>query len=337
MERVGCLPFLLLGAVLVFSGCRQAGDLATTEIPLMEPVGTNAETETVLVRDLYDLVVKDGEYTPYTEELCFEEGGTIENIFVMLGERVQKGDLLAELSEWGYVMAEAQASSKYWDEKQKMEAQIAEYEENIKESKTAEDREWYELLKRQTEESYAQREPELQKIWDAAKARLGNNTLMAPFDGVVTAVRANGDRLATGQAAVAISDLKRGVVAVDGYLSPGDYEDYDEIYAMAGGEKVSLVYDPELQNEDKAYTLFRFGEECNAAYGDFIAVCFVKNVHKQVLSVPNTVVTRERGKAYVYLQEGEKWVRTEVTTGYGNNVYVEITGGLKEGDKVYAQ
>lgn len=337
MKKKITYPVLLLFGALVLGGCKGRNAAEAVEIPLLEPVGTNAETETVLVRDLYELVTKDGEYTPYTEELCFEEGGTIEHVFVKLGERVQKGDLLAEMSEGRYTWAESQAANNYWNAQQEKEALIEEYEDAIKKAKTREEKEWYELLIRQTKEAYEQREPELKKIWDAAKARLGRNTIMASFDGIVTAVRADGDRLATGQAAVAISDLKRGYIAVDGYISPEEYARYSEIYAMIGGKKVKLSYDPELQNEDKSYTLFTPEENCGAVYGDFAVICFVRNLHAQVLSLPNSTVTREKGKSYVYVQDGEKWVRTDVVTGYSNNFYVEIIEGLKEGDKVYAK
>lgn len=337
MKKRITYPMLLLFGAIALCGCKGKNAAEVTEIPLLEPVGTNAETETVIVRDLYELVTKDGEYTPYTEELCFEEGGAIEHVFVKLGERVQKGDLLAEMSEWRYTWAESQAANNYWNAQQEKEALIEEYEDAIKEAKTKDEKEWYELLIRQTKEAYDQREPELKKIWDAAKARLGRNTIMATFDGIVTAVRADGDNLATGQAAVAVSDLNRGYVAVDGYISPEEYARYSEIYAMVGGKKVKLSYDPEVQNEDKAYTLFTPEENSGAAYGDFVVVCFMKNLHTQVLSLPNSVVTREKGKCYVYVQDGEKWVRTDVVTGYSNNFYVEIIEGLKEGDKVYAK
>lgn len=335
-KRITYTLLLLMGAVML-AGCKQKAADTGAEIPLLEPVGTNAETEPVMVRDLYDIVTKDAEYTPYTAELCFEEGGTIENIFVRLGERVQEGDLLAEMSEWAYTNAESQASNRYWNEKNNADNQIAEYEELKKESKTQEEKDWYDLLIRQTQEAFEMREPELKKIWDAAKARLGRNTIMAPFDGVVTAVRSNGDRLSTGQAAVAISDLSRGYVAVDGYLSPEEYAKYSEIYAIIGGVKTKLIYDPEVQNEDKSYTLFSLGEDREIAYGDFVLVCYVKNLHENVLSLPSSAVTRENGKVYVLLQDGEKWVRTDVTTGYSNNYYVEIIDGLKEGDRVYAK
>ena len=337
MKKKITYSLLLLLGVVMLGGCKSTDTSSTTEIPLLEPVGTNAETETALVRDLYEIITRDGEYTPYTEELCFEEGGTIEHVFVTLGERVQKGDLLAEMSEWKYTSAESQASSRYWNEKQNMEATVAEYEEEIKNCKTKEEKEWYELLIRQTKEAFEQREPELKRIWDAAKARLGRNTLVATFDGVVTAVRADGENLSTGQAAVAISDLNRGYIAVDGYISPKDYAGYDEIYAMINGTKIALTYEPEVQNENKSYTLLLPKEGCNAVFGDFAIICLIKNLHRQVLSVPSSVVTRENGKNYVHVQEGEKWVRREVQTGYSNDVYVEIIEGLQEGDKVYAK
>lgn len=58
--------------------------------------------------------------------------------------------------------------------------------------------------------------------------------------------------------------------------------------------------------------------------------------HKAVL-VPAQAIVSENQKSYVYLQEGQVAERVEVQTGAGLEGWVEVKGGLKEGDNVVLQ
>jgi membrane fusion protein (multidrug efflux system) len=56
-----------------------------------------------------------------------------------------------------------------------------------------------------------------------------------------------------------------------------------------------------------------------------------------VVKVPAETVFEEDGKSYVYKVEGDARVKTEVSVGHRSDREVEITQGLAEGDKIYAQ
>ena len=334
-KKIGFLILLLCGSVLG-SGCAKNAE-KTQEIPLLEPAEAVIQTEEVIYRDLYEVTVRDGEYAPYTEELSFEEGGTIENVFVKLGQTVEKGELLAEMDQNAYINAETNAANRYWEAIMERDNEIKRLEQLLKKAQTAEERKFYNLSIQQTQDAYVANEKLLKKEWDEARAKLGNNIIEAPFDGVITALRSKGDRVENGKAALAISDLSRGVVVADGYLSASDAAKYDRFFAIINGNRVPLSYDEKMQKETDTYTLFQTVGKENVAFGDFVSVCLIKNLHEHVLSIPKKLVTRENQKNYVYVLEGERSTRREIQIGYSNELFVEVTDGLKEGDRVYAK
>jgi macrolide-specific efflux system membrane fusion protein len=55
---------------------------------------------------------------------------------------------------------------------------------------------------------------------------------------------------------------------------------------------------------------------------------------KNVLTVPTSAITRERGERYVMVMEGEKNIQRKVKAGWKDNGTTEIISGLKEGEEV---
>lgn len=55
---------------------------------------------------------------------------------------------------------------------------------------------------------------------------------------------------------------------------------------------------------------------------------------KNVLSVPTSAITRERGERFVTVLEDGNPVRRKIKIGWKNDGYTEVTSGLKEGEKV---
>lgn len=336
MRKKYARTMLLLVLVSLFCGCSKK-TVETKEIPLLEPVETVTDVEPVLYRDLYEMTTKDGEYSPYTVELKFLEAGNISGMFVCLGSEVEKGDLLAEMDESKYMYAESNAAGRYWQSKQDALTKQAQYKKLLEKATDKDEIAWYKLLIRQAGETFELMEPQLQKEWDEARGKLGRNCIFAPFDGIVTGCMANGDHLESGQGALALSDLSRGYVVTDGYLSPSDFDKIDEAYVWVNGEKRELFYEKELQDEDNAYTLLSVKDSTGLEFGDFVVVCLKKNLHTHVLSVPLQTVSHELGKDYVYVSENGSWVRREIKVGYKNGLFAEVLEGLQEGEQVYAK
>lgn len=83
---------------------------------------------------------------------------------------------------------------------------------------------------------------------------------------------------------------------------------------------------------------FEFDNKGNIAPGSFVEVYLLASPKSNVISVPVSAITEEQGLYFVYIQLDEEGYRKqEVTTGENNGTRVEITSGLKPGDKVVTQ
>ncbi|MBI4536663.1 MAG: efflux RND transporter periplasmic adaptor subunit [candidate division NC10 bacterium] len=68
--------------------------------------------------------------------------------------------------------------------------------------------------------------------------------------------------------------------------------------------------------------------------GQYVQMQFVTGERAEVLSVPREAVVRMGGAASVWVVNGERGERREVTTGFENAERVEVLSGLSEGERV---
>jgi multidrug efflux pump subunit AcrA (membrane-fusion protein) len=57
----------------------------------------------------------------------------------------------------------------------------------------------------------------------------------------------------------------------------------------------------------------------------------------QVLTLPASAVGNNNGTSFVYLKSGQNYVEKPLQIGIENGGFVEILGGVSEGDHVYAK
>lgn len=75
-----------------------------------------------------------------------------------------------------------------------------------------------------------------------------------------------------------------------------------------------------------------FGKMLRAGYS---ATCYVKiREKKDVLIIPERLVTFEEGKRYVEIKEGETIRKVEIKTGLSDSLNIEVVEGLREGQKI---
>lgn len=323
-------------AAVCFAGCGTKKE-SQANIALLAPVEAVVDIETALYRDLYVLTTRDAELAPHTEELAFEASGRVFRLYVEIGSEVKAGDLLAEQEEDGVRNAASSALDKYLSEKKVYMDAVKSARKKLAAGVSRDEREWYELLIRQAEETWAMQEPELWEIWEETRAKVGNSKIYAPYDGVVTACVSQGTQLAAGQPALALADTTRQYITANGYLAPSEYETYKRVYALVNGKETEIIYEKELMMEEGLLTYYTAEELNGAKFGDFILICMINDFHGQVLSVPNNAIYKDSNGNYVYLIEDGVRVRQDVVTGYKNNIYTEIVDGLEEGDQIYVK
>ncbi len=323
-------------AMLCMAGCG-AKDVVLNKTELLTPVEAVVDIETVLYRDLYTLTTRDAELSPYTEELTFDAGGEIANLYVEVGSVVKAGEVLAEQTEDDVRDSANSALNKYLSEKKVYVDALKSAKKKLATNLSKEEKEWQELLVAQAEEKWQMQEPKLWKAWEDARAKLGNSQIIAPYDGVITACVSEGTRVAAGQPILAIADTERLYLTVGNYLSPSGYQNYERVYALINGKETEITYVEELMEEEGSYTYYTAEDMGDAGMGDFALICMVGNYHPHVLSVPNSAIYRDTGGTYVYLMDADTRVRRDVTIGYAGDVYSEVVEGLQEGDRVYVK
>ena len=185
-----------------------------------------------------------------------------------------------------------------------------------------------------------------------AEEMVSKATIIAPFDGVITAVNiAIGER-ASGEVIELVSDELKVILSVDeidvGVLTPGqeavitletwpDEEISGEIVSIspsAGSSGDGIVtYDVQINLDEPADLPILVGMTANAK--------LITANNENVLLVPNAAITADRqaGTYWVNLVTGETegspiTEEIEVTIGFKDDDHTQIMSGLAEGNKV---
>lgn len=327
---------LLLTVTASLSGCGKK-ETEKEDLALLSPVETVIEVEPVLRRDLFDLTTKDAEYSPYQTELFFAENGVINRMNVKLTDTVKAGDILAEQSEEVFQSAVLQLTDSYQSFQKKHEEILSEIDQKLSAATSTDQKEWLRLQRQQEIETYELSEPLRKQLLQDAESKLGHNQIFAPFDGVITACLSNGTYVTSGQSVMAVADLSRGYVLTYTAITPAEIESYDEVYAIVNGEKKEIFYQEELQTEGSAHSYFLLPEGTEISFGDYVMLVFIKDVHKGVLSVPESAVYSDKNGDFVYRMVDGKRTKQSIITGYRNSFYVEVKEGLTEGESVYVK
>ena len=275
-----CLAILALTAGCL-TGC--GAGTKQNEIELMSPVEAVVDIETVMYRDLYKVTTRDAELAPYTEELTFEAGGRIANLYVEVGSVVKAGDLLAEQDEESVRNMAGNALNKYLSEKKTYVDTVKAAKKKLAMNLTKEEREWQELLLAQAEELWKMQEPVLWSAWEEARAKVGHSQIFAPYDGVVTACLSEGTTVAAGQPVLAVADTERLYITVGSYLPPSEFENYEKVYALVNGTETEVAYVEELMEEEGTYTYYTAKELNGAEMGDFVITGYKGDVYVEIV------------------------------------------------------
>ena len=277
-----------------------------------------------------------------------DTGGKIARIYVNEGDRVAKGQVLAELDtqaiELQLKQAEAAlavAQARYNDSWTNLDRMERLYKE-----KAVSDQQ-YEQIRLAFEASKAQLE-QAQAAVNLAKHSLNVAIMQAPFSGIIASKNADvGDVInpmmgsfSATSGVLTLVDFSRIKIRVD--VSPSDI-----IWVKKGQPAVLSV--PSLPGQEFRGTIQvvnlaadpltkKFGVEVAVANpdlalrpGTFGEIVLEISSHEDALVVPQKAILSNK---YLFIVEDGKAVRREVALGLQNSTMVEITNGLTEGDQV---
>jgi macrolide-specific efflux system membrane fusion protein len=183
-----------------------------------------------------------------------------------------------------------------------------------------------------------------------AKVQLSYTRIYSPTSGVIASVSTQeGETVSASLAAptfVSIIDLRR--------LEVQAYVDETDIGKIRVGQETSFTVDTYPDTDFKGTVTAIYPKaviqdnvvnyivtvEINDSHGKILRPEMTTNVtisletRKNVLTVPTSAITRERGERYVTVLEGEKKIQRKIKTGWKDNGSTEIISGLKEGEQV---
>ena len=278
-------------------------------------------------------------------------GGKIARINVNEGDRVSKGQVLAELDTQATVLQLKQAEAaldvaraRYNDAKVNLERM----ERLIKEKAVSEQQ--YEQIKLGYDSAEAQL-AQAQAAVNLAQHSLDVSIMEAPFSGVVASKNAEvGDVInpmmgsfSPTSGVLTLMDFSRVKIRAD--VSGADISRIQKgqtaflrIPTLPGREfqgrisVVNLAADPLTK---------KFGVEIAVDNPDLILrpgtfgeIVLEVQTHEAALVVPQKAILDNK---YVFLAQDGKAVRKEVTLGLQNSAMVEVTSGIAEGDLVIAE
>ncbi len=160
-------------------------------------------------------------------------------------------------------------------------------------------------------------------------------------DVVAYGMMTGGDRIGAERNVIAVGDLSRKYLKCE-YISQSVLNGADAVYAVIRGKRREICNIPLGAGEytrltnlgETVCSTFEIEDDGDVAVGDFAVVVVIEDCRREVLAVPADAVSRSGLQHYVYVKDGEKSVKTPVTTGMSDDVYTEIRSGLAEGDQV---
>jgi RND family efflux transporter MFP subunit len=175
------------------------------------------------------------------------------------------------------------------------------------------------------------------------RAALGDATIVAPIDGVITSVNLDpGETIGAGVPVVGLQSS--GKFQVETYLPEiyvGEVKSGDEAQITFdaygqdrsfGAKVISVDPAAQMNNNTLAYrTLLQFDQDADIKTGLTANIKITVADDKNVLSVPESSIIKNNDENIVILASGEK---REVTVGKTGNGQIEILAGLTAGDSV---
>lgn len=147
----------------------------------------------------------------------------------------------------------------------------------------------------------------------------------------------------SGKSMAAVIDPDRRMIKCD-FINKTVISSAEQVFAIIDGNRYEVEYEPmeseEYQrlsekNKGKVYTTFYLPNEAEEAeLGSYALIVVIRQVGRDVISVPKDSIEKTEDSSYVYVYKNGDRVYTPVTTGMQDGVYTEILSGIEEGDLV---
>lgn len=345
---------LTVALVVILAGVRYAtGRSSGFLTPADDNSAPGRETAVVTERDIGPTVLATGVIRPQVGaevQVGSRVSGVLLRLHATVGDRVEQGQLLAELdpTEFEARLQQNEAALETAIVERDFARQEYERAKGLIERQVIAQSE-YDNAERMFNAAEAQLK-QAQANLRSAKIQLEYTRIRAPISGVVAGVSTQvGETVAASFAAptfVTIIDLDR--------LEVWAYVDETDIGRVAVAQKAVFTVDtyPDTDFEG-VVTAVRPKAEIQDNVVNYITVIeisdnqglilrpemtttvnIVLEGREDVLAIPNGAVRRENGGSFVYVLRDDQPERRAVETGYRGRRYTEVVGGLQSGEVV---
>ena len=294
-------------------------------------------TATTIVTDVIQTVSVTGGITPVNKaNLSFEGSGTIEDIYVEVGDEVEQDNKIARIDD---SVMQSQLNEAFLE--------LEKQQEILRQTR----RIWDELSPEEKATAKLTEEKARAAVW-TLQNQMKKTTLYSPIDGVVIKKYFNVGELVTMTSPV-VTIMGDGGLEIKAEIPESD------IAKVEVGQKAEVTFDAFSSDEifevsiseiepaatiiqDVVYYEVTFDISTNdsrfkAGMSADIDIATAKKTN--VLAIPNQAVKNDNGSKYVEIliieNEEEKVEKINITTGLrGDDGMIEVKSGLKEGDEV---
>ncbi len=357
-------------AALLLCGCGNTEDVL--QVPeLINAVGVDMDTVEVKKMDLSGVTSFSAQIVPGIEGLAFTASGSIDQLYVSIGDHVKKGELLAtisgasgtakrlkeEIAGMKTANADINKQSQYdidmqqenlknlkkqlkaaknSMEKKNLRGQITVVKEDIKIAK--------EKLKQQKEMQALEIRHKQVDLNEAQKNSKGTK-LYSTIDGeIISTTGGTGYMVQGGITAIQVANMKQPRIKTT-YVSDSKLAKASSYVAVVNGKKYEVeAEEQELSREEiemgryPTNTWFDFVDKnVNIEVGESATIELYTDSVKDALVVPANAVFKSGEESYVYVVSGDAKTKVVVTTGTETDAYIQIVTGVKEGDVVYVE
>ena len=325
------LSVVLVGAIKKESALIAANKAAAVQ---QEKPPTNAVTLTLSPTTIKDRINLPGSIKPWTRlQLMSKLGGTITDVLVQDGDRVQKGDVLAHIESKDYEIALTRAEAAYKLAKSEYDRDKSIYDKGVIPAST--------LDANKTSMQTAMAD------YENAKLLYSRTTVTSPMDGIIRRMDAKiGLQLSVGDPIAEILEIDRlkGVIGIpeSDVLAVRKLDEVEISIQALNNKKISAkvhflspspetiarIYNLELEIDNKSADIFS---------GMFIRADIVKETFHNSIAVPFYSVISRNDEQFVYVEENGIAKKRHVRLGIMEKWMVQITDGLQAGDKLLVE
>ncbi|QXM05635.1 efflux RND transporter periplasmic adaptor subunit [Crassaminicella indica] len=342
----------ILFVTIVFTGCGKKQIVAAKEEKLVNVQTTKVEKNSLILKTTLSGKIKPIEESSVVPKVP----GKVINVYVEIGDKVQKGDVLFELDPTDLSNAVKQAEAAYNASLANLklkEEQIANAKKNYERNKALYEQgvisqqifEQSQLQASDAQLNMVKAQVEQSKVaLENAKSQLSNCTITAPISGFVTSVDiSKGEMASNGMPAITIANLDTVLIETNisehliNKVHKGDSVNIlvksaskeplkGKIFALSPAPtKNGLTYPMKITLENKDNLV---------KAGMFAEISIVSDKKENIITIPSDSVVVKEGKEVVFVITNNQAQMREVSLGLDNGKEVEVLDGLNVGDVI---